>query len=346
MNQIDKNRQCVVCGNKTARKGLVCCSLQCRKTLNEKLRNKEKKFCIICGSEILGQGNKFCKKECYVKYRTGQKRPEFAKKIKQIMLDKLESYKGTKRAINISNAKKQEPLTEEEWDKLKQTKEIYPWITNTEVFIEKAKLNRKLRKGLKDEVHKFIRIGKKDSFFNVKIQKWDIEKIEQFKKDVLIIPWNKLLETYEITNKEFHSLRLYFGIKNYVYKHHNFYNTKPERMFEQILIDKDIKYVREKYINNNRWRVDFVINDEYFIEINGDYWHANPRSFNEKSLTTAQIVSIENDKRKKDFILNSGKKLFYIWEMDLYNNIDSISQFLEKFLKGEISENFVDSKDI
>jgi len=107
MNQIDKNRQCVICGNKTARKGLVCCSVSCRKILNERKRlEKEKKFCIVCGNEIKGCGNKFCKKECYVQYRTGQKRPEFAKKIKQIMLDKSESYKETERAKNISKAKK------------------------------------------------------------------------------------------------------------------------------------------------------------------------------------------------------------------------------------------------
>jgi len=202
MNQIDKNRQCVICGNKTARKGLVCCSVSCRKILNERKRlEKEKKFCIVCGNEIKGCGNKFCKKECYVQYRTGQKRPEFAKKIKQIMLDKSESYKETERAKNISKAKKQELLTDEEWNKLKYVKEIYPWITNTEIFIEKAKLNRVLKKGLKEEVHKFIRVGKSDGFFNVKIQKWDIEKFNNFKKDILIIPWNKMLLNYDLTKK-------------------------------------------------------------------------------------------------------------------------------------------------
>ena len=32
--------------------------------------------------------------------------------------------------------------------------------------------------------------------------------------------------------------------------------------------------------------------------------------------------------------------------MDLYNNIDSIDKFLDKFLVGDTDENFVDSKDI
>lgn len=346
MNQIDKNRQCVVCGNKTARKGLVCCSLQCRKVLNEKLRNKEKKFCIICGSVIEGIGNKFCKKECYAKYRTGKKRPEFAQKIKQIMIDKSESYKGTDRAKNMSKAKKQEPLTSEEWEKLKRTKEIYPWITNTEVFIEKTKLNRKIKKGLKEEIHKFIRIGKIDSFFNVKIQKWDIEKFDNFKKDILKKPWDEMLLEYCISKSEFFRLKEYFNIENYVYKHHNFYNTKPEQMFEQLLINKNVKYVREKYINNNRWRVDFVIEDLYYIEINGDYWHANPRVYLNKTLTKVQENNIKNDSLKKEFILSVGKKLFYVWEMDLYNNIDLVDKFLDKFLIGDVYENFVDSKDI
>jgi len=347
MNQIEENRRCVVCGNKTARKGLKCCSVSCRKILNERKRlEKEKKFCIICGSEILGQGNKFCKKECYAKHRTGQKRPEFAKKIQKIMLEKSESYKGTERAKNISNAHKQSALTEDEWNKLKNIKEIYPWITNTKIFIEKANLNRELKKGLAKEVHDFIRIGKEDKFFNIKIQKWDIEKFNDFKKDILIIPWDKMLLNYDLTKKEFFRLKEYFNIDNYVYKHHNFYNTKPEQMFEQLLINKNVKYVREKYINNNRWRVDFVIEDLYFIEINGDYWHANPRVYLNKTLTKVQENNIKNDSLKKEFILSIGKKLFYIWEMDLYNNIDSIDKFLDKFLVGDTDENFVDSKDI
>ena len=347
MNQIEENRKCVICGSKTNRKNLKCCSLSCRRLLNERnLQNKEKKFCIVCGSEILGQGNKFCKKECYVKHRTGKKRPEFAQKIKKIMLEKRESYKGTERAKNISKANRQSELTENEWDKLKNIKEIYPWITNTKIFIEKAGLNRELRRGLCEEVHEFIRIGKEDKFFNTKIQKWDIEKFNNFKKDILITPWDKMLLKYSITKKEFFRLKEYFNIKNYVYKQHCFYNTKPEKMFEKLLVDKNIKYTREKYINNGRWRVDFVVGDLYYIEINGDYWHANPRSFKEKTLTSAQINNIENDKNKKKFILDSGKKLFYVWEMDLYNNIDSIDQFLDKFLIGDTDENFVDSKDI
>ena len=32
--------------------------------------------------------------------------------------------------------------------------------------------------------------------------------------------------------------------------------------------------------------------------------------------------------------------------MDLYNNIDLIDKFLDKFLIGDVYENFVDSKDI
>jgi len=344
MNQIKENRKHVVC---ECKESLEHRSIFCREILNEsKLEEKEKKFCIVCGSEIKGCGNKFCKKECYAQYRTGKKRPGFAKKIKQIMLDKSESYKGTERAKNISEARKQEPLTNEEWVKLKHVKEIYPWITNTEIFIEKAKLNRALKKGLKEEVHKFIRIGKSDNFFNVKIQKWNIEKFNNFKKDILIIPWDKMLLEYDLTKKEFFRLKEYFNIVNYVYKHHNFYNTKPEQMFEQLLINKNIEYIREKYINNNKWRVDFVIEDLYYIEINGDYWHANPRLYSNKILTKVQEKNVKNDSLKKEFILSANKKLFYIWEMDLYNNIDSIDKFLDKFLIGDTHENFVDSKDI
>lgn len=304
------------------------------------------KYCIVCGCQITGQGNKFCKRECYDKYRIDKPRPEFAIKIKKIMLEKGESYKGSERAKNISLAKAQSPLTEEEWTLIKKTKEIYPWITNVDIFIKKANLSRKLKSGLIKEVALFIKEQSRTGFFGLKIQKWDIEKFNSFKTDICIIPWDIMLKKYEITKKEFHSLRNYFNIKNYVYKEHNFYNTKPEQMFEKLLLNKKLEFIREKYVNNNRWRIDFVIENEYYVEINGDYWHANPRSFtNKNKLTITQKNNIVNDNNKKNFILSSGKKLIYIWEMDLYNKIDSVEAFLEKLLQGEIHENFIDSKD-
>lgn len=339
MNQ-DK-RICPTCGKKITGRGKYC-NRECYTIfLRNNAKIKDKKFCTVCGNEILGQGFQFCGPKCYQLTRRGVKRPEHGEKVRKA----LTGVKHTKqRCENISKAKRQDPITKKEWIKLRKTKELYPWVTNLQVFIEKAGLDRRLKKGLSGEVYDFLRDGKDNTFFNIKIQKWDISKINSFKVDILEIPWDKMLIKYDMTRKEFHSLRRYFNL-DYKYKHHFIRNSKPEQIIEGVLLSKSVSFKREKYISKRRWRVDFIIEDKYIIEVNGDYWHTNPRVYSKDvKLTDVQISNKANDLRKKDYILDNGYKLFYIWEMDIYHKIEKIDKFLDYFIKGDYIENFFDSE--
>lgn len=81
---------------------------------------------------------------------------------------------------------------------------------------------------------------------------------------------------------------------------------------------------------------DFGFKDErILLEVQGDYWHANPKFYDINKLNYMQIENLKKDKDKQLFALNNNFKLYYIWEDDINNNNFEI---LEK-IKYEIQTN-------
>jgi len=60
-------------------------------------------------------------------------------------------------------------------------------------------------------------------------------------------------------------------------------NTKPELLFKNILEELNLKFEQQKSIG--KYKCDFYIPDyKLIVEIDGDYWHANPSLFKETDL--------------------------------------------------------------
>lgn len=88
---------------------------------------------------------------------------------------------------------------------------------------------------------------------------------------------------------------------------------------------------------------DFLItNDKLIIEVNGDYWHANPEIYKSNDILhfpnnvykTANDIW-EKDKIKKELANFNGYKLIYIWEKELIkikNSYDFKKLLNEKLL--------------
>jgi len=66
------------------------------------------------------------------------------------------------------------------------------------------------------------------------------------------------------------------------------------------------------------------------LEVQGDYWHGNPKIYTE--LNDIQKANIENDKYKLELAKKYGCKLFYIWETDFRNNDYSVLLEIKKLL--------------
>lgn len=115
--------------------------------------------------------------------------------------------------------------------------------------------------------------------------------------------------------------------------------------FEIVLKDLDISYESEFHIrrtddNKKHYFYDFKIGN-VIIELNGDFWHANPSKYSPSdevqfrfSKTSVKSILAEDiwqhDKLKCDTAINSGFDYIVIWEYDFINNKDAI---IEKVLK-------------
>lgn len=97
-------------------------------------------------------------------------------------------------------------------------------------------------------------------------------------------------------------------------------NTKPELQLAELLRLSGIKFVRQMMLP--RIYCDFYI-PEYnlVIEVDGDYWHANPEKFSPDDLIGPKKTSArqiwENDRKKEDKIKSHGHKVMRIWASSL-----------------------------
>ncbi len=96
-------------------------------------------------------------------------------------------------------------------------------------------------------------------------------------------------------------------------------NTLPERIFEKELIKNNICYKKQHPIYKI-CQVDFFIEPNIIIFVDGDYWHANPLFYKDKKLTQAQLKNIKRDKMQNRLLEWSGFKVFRFWENDLKAN--------------------------
>lgn len=107
-----------------------------------------------------------------------------------------------------------------------------------------------------------------------------------------------------------------------MYKQHS--DTIIERKIKEFLINNNIKFEHQYRLGN--WSYDFFIPPKILIEVDGDYWHANPKIF--KKLNTTQLRNLHNDKVKKTFAIQNGYILIRIWEDDIKNKWQEVEDKL------------------
>jgi very-short-patch-repair endonuclease len=99
-------------------------------------------------------------------------------------------------------------------------------------------------------------------------------------------------------------------------------NTKPEMMFSKILDSLQIKYETQKRVE--KYICDFYLpNYETIVEVDGDYWHANPSKFKSNDVIGGKKMLAEeiwaNDDKKSNSIKNHGYALIRYWASELKN---------------------------
>ena len=68
------------------------------------------------------------------------------------------------------------------------------------------------------------------------------------------------------------------------------------------------------------------------IEVNGGYWHADPRLYEAKDLNLIQKKNIRVDETKRHWAISHGIPIYYIWEKDIHDNPSMVMKFLKEIL--------------
>jgi len=101
-------------------------------------------------------------------------------------------------------------------------------------------------------------------------------------------------------------------------------DTSIEKRLKGLLEELGVPF-KHQYVFGY-WSYDFFVKPNILIEVDGDYWHANPSTF--KQLNNTQIKNLQNDKRKTDYASARGYKLVRFWESDIKGNIEGVKKKL------------------
>ena len=158
-----------------------------------------------------------------------------------------------------------------------------------------------------------------------------VAKSEEHKENIKIAA-DKRWESNEEREKQSHR-RIDYIIKNGFQT-----KSKLEVIFKDILINnfgfiENVHFYHQFYIREIKSLYDFKISGKkLMIEVDGDFWHCNPKS---KFLIPEYSVQKKNlikDEIKNKWCLNNDFILLRFWETDINNNPDTVIETLKKYI--------------
>jgi len=112
-----------------------------------------------------------------------------------------------------------------------------------------------------------------------------------------------------------------------------------EKKVQAMLLWHGIKYKQQAFFydknNNCRYAVDFYFRKQKTIlEINGTYWHADPRKYNPNELNDIQQKRVIRDQQLADYCNRNNINLITIWEKEIREDphkacLDALSQITD-----------------
>ena len=123
-------------------------------------------------------------------------------------------------------------------------------------------------------------------------------------------------------------------------------NARPNFSKEEIKFGEQLEKVLGKKLlrkqsirlDDGHWILpDFVL-DDFIIEYNGSFWHADPRMYKAEDVihhnyTARQIW--ERDEYKREAYKSKGYKLIEVWSEDYHNNPEEVISQVVKKIQGE-----------
>lgn len=137
-----------------------------------------------------------------------------------------------------------------------------------------------------------------------------------------------------VKTEEFRELMSNVALNNLAQGKYKFTDTQPHRAIKELLDDLRINYKCEYVIGKFSFDL-YLTNYNLLIEVNGGYWHCDPRLYKEVNYIQ-QLNRIIQDKKKRTFVRNSYKsKILYLWELDINTDIDVCKELIMRFIEGK-----------
>ena len=105
--------------------------------------------------------------------------------------------------------------------------------------------------------------------------------------------------------------------------------TKPEREMNQILTELQVKFEPQKVVGSKIYDF-YVPQANLLIEVDGDYFHANPDVYTEGDLNSMQKRNVKNDEFKDTLANGRGYILTRVWESDLAKKYEEVKDSIKK----------------
>ena len=128
--------------------------------------------------------------------------------------------------------------------------------------------------------------------------------------------------------------------------HPKFGTSKLEQDFaEQFLDTLGIDYIWQFEAKDIGRFYDFYLpKHNLIIEVDGSYYHSDPRVVDENKLSPMQKKNKRVDEHKNEWALMHGIPIMRIWEYDIIHNPKMVEKEIEKYIKSvkkkkEIKEN-------
>lgn len=195
--------------------------------------------------------------------------------------------------------------------------------------------------------------GKNNGFYGKTHNKESIEKIIQANKDY----WESMTDDERDLRAKQNSIREQKKMKKdpigYRKKRAKAARISHKSQFENMNMNGIETTVYDYLIDNGievnysvilaSYQFDFGIkNERILIEVDGDYWHGNPKMYNrdgsngKRKLNEIQLGKIEQDKEKTKWAISRGFTLIRIWEEEVNNG--TFKKKLNSYI-DEIKEN-------
>lgn len=273
---------------------------------------REIRKCLLCGKEFevyVDSFRRFCSKECWYSSEKGKKRGKY----------------NDSRVAAMACAKKAQLEKKYKWVYPELEKLISAGITNKSELARRLGISFSRLEDILKEPSLASLLAQAPKF-PLTLQALDLETIKAFLEE--------LKAKTALTRSEAYAIGSKYSLKNHVVESTiaalglqfkktfgcQCRDTLPEKIFERLLIDKNIPYMKQVILprnNGQHYVIDFVIADSIAVEIHGDYWHGNPKIYKEQELNTVQLLNKARDIDKLLLMRARYPKVLVFWENEL-----------------------------